>query len=151
VVQQSAPKACLGKTNAESFGWVWVVSWVGKGVQALKLLDLNASAFGGEGTDQRGYSRPQVRATQNAVHEPAVPARVSLAKLILDEGLLGATFLATEEEVLFPLTVGSSQIPAMSKAILRRIAPSFSVVHANRYCAASDFTRIKVRYQPQLG
>jgi hypothetical protein len=52
------PKARLRKTEAESFGWVWVLSQVRKGVQALKLLDLAASVPGHEGTNQRGESRP---------------------------------------------------------------------------------------------
>jgi hypothetical protein len=52
VVLQSAPKPCLGKTRVASFGSVWVLSRVGKGVQALKLLDLAASVPGHEGTNQ---------------------------------------------------------------------------------------------------
>jgi len=104
----NCPEARLRKTNAELFAWVWVVSRVWKGIQAFKLVDLAGSALGREGTDQRGDSRPQVRATQNAVHEPAVPARVSLAKLVLDQGLLSAAFLAAQIEVLFPLTVGAT-------------------------------------------
>jgi hypothetical protein len=76
---------------------------------------------------------------------------VRLAKLLLDEGLLSAAFIATQIEVLFPLTVGSNELPAMSNGEFGRIAPPFSVVHVGRYFAASDFTRIKVLFQPRLG
>src|ERR1700686_333601 len=37
------PKARLRMTKAESFEWVWVLSRVGKGVKAIKLLDLAAA------------------------------------------------------------------------------------------------------------
>lgn len=69
MVFQITPKARLRKTKAELFGRDWVLSRVGKSVWALKLLDLAAPVCGHEGTDQRGDSRAQVWATQNAVHE----------------------------------------------------------------------------------
>ena len=72
----------------------------------------------------------------NAVHKPAVPARVRLAKLIFDEGLLPTTLLAAEGEVLLSGMVRSNELPAMSNAVFGRIAPPFAVVHASGHRAA---------------
>ena len=76
---------------------------------------------------------------------------MSLAKLVLDEGLLGAALPATQIEILFLLGVWPDELPAVSNAVFGGIAPPSAVAHVSRYCAAADFTRIRVRFQPQLG
>jgi hypothetical protein len=127
------PQTRLKETEAQSCGLVWVVPRVGKTVQALKLLDLAASARRIEGSNQGSEPCPKSWATQNAVHEPAVPARMSVAKLVLDEGLLSAAFLAAKIEVLFPVTIGSDELPSLRHAIPCGIAPPFAVVHSDQY------------------
>ncbi len=119
----------LGKDQA-SVIWVGLVlSRVGKSVQALKLLDFAAPVPRDKGTDQRAEPCPQVWATHNAIYKPAVPARVRLAKLILDERLLTAAFLAAKEKVLFRRAVGSHKLPSFGYTVLGGIAPPFAVVH----------------------
>ena len=105
------------------------LSWIGKSVQTLKLLNLAAPVPGLECADRVSEPGPEVWATQNAIHEPAIPARVRSAELVLDERLLTAAFLAAKEEVVFPFAVGSYKLPSIRDTVFAGVTPPFAVIH----------------------